>query len=191
MSFKKIPPKIQERRKRKEDGWQMGNLNVVRLKEYNSLHDPNMRHFFENKKVQSHLYRTGQIDRNGRVIDLDHNKSKLRILEKEFDRAEKIEEMRQKDELEMRYRVQKKRFAELERVRKEEVMEKLKHDRLLSKEIIETMKGSTSGGGSMVSKGPSITRNNDSLLDFHGSIEEAPITPYGQQDFYEGSVEGL
>ena len=190
MSFKKIPPKIQEYRRRKEDGWQMGNLNTVRLKEYNSLHDPNMRHFFENRKVQAHLYRTGQIDRNGRVIDLDRNKNKLRILEKEFDRAERIEEMRQKDELEMRYRVQKKRFAELERVRKEEVMEKLKHDRLLSKEIIETMKGSTSGGGSLVSKGPSITRNNDSLLDFHGSVEEAN-TPYGQQDFYEGSVEGL
>ena len=54
------------------------------LTAYNALYDPNMRHFFENSVVQSHLYRTGQIDKAGRVIDLDLNKSKLQIIEKEF-----------------------------------------------------------------------------------------------------------
>ena len=72
-------------------GWQMNDLGKVRLNEYNSLYDPNMRHFFENKKVQGHLYSTGQIDRHGRVIDLDKNKSKLHVLEREFERAELIE----------------------------------------------------------------------------------------------------
>jgi hypothetical protein len=65
------------------------------------------------------------------------------VLEREFDRAEKIEERRQSDEMEMRYRVQRKRFNELERVRKEEILHKLKHDRDLSKEIINTMRGSS------------------------------------------------
>ena len=104
-----------------------------------------MRHFFESKKVQSLLYNTGQIDKHGRVIDLDKNKSKLSILEREFDKAEKIEEMRYKDEMEMRYRVQRKRFNELEKIRKEEILQKLKADRDLSKEILTTMRSSLAG----------------------------------------------
>ena len=48
------------------------------LTSYNALYDPNMRHFFENSVIQSHLYRSGQIDKAGRVIDLDKNKSKVR-----------------------------------------------------------------------------------------------------------------
>ena len=166
-----------------EAGFAMGNLNTVKLREYNSLHDPNMRHFFENQKVQAHLYKTGQIDRHGRVIDLDKNKSKIRILEREFERAETIESRRQADEMEMRYRVQRKRFDELERVRKEEVLQKLKHDRMLSKEIITTMRSSTSGG---LSKTKKATKNKAPPaiggLDGEGSIEA--MTPYGTQDVF-------
>jgi len=134
-----------EKLKAREDGFNMSELNRVKLNEYNSLHDPNMRHFFENRRVQSLLYKTGQIDRHGRVINLEKNKSKLHILEREFERAEKVEERRQREEMEMRYRVQRKRFNELERVRKEEILQKLKHDRDLSKEILTTMRSSTSG----------------------------------------------
>ena len=61
-----------------------------------------MRHYFENKHTQYLLYKTGQIDKHGRVIDLEKNKSKLFILEKEFTTAEKLEEQRQKEEMEMR-----------------------------------------------------------------------------------------
>jgi len=168
-----------------EDGFSMGNLNAVKLREYNSLHDPNMRHFFENQKVQAHLYKTGQIDRHGRVIDLDKNKSKIHILEREFERAERIEERRQTDEMEMRYRVQRKRFEELERVRKEEVLHKLKHDRMLSKEIITTMRSSTSAG--LVQKKKSPKKKNAPLaiggFEGDGSVVEA-MTPYGQQDVF-------
>ena len=28
--------------------------------EYNALRDPNMRHYFQSRTVQSHLYRTGE-----------------------------------------------------------------------------------------------------------------------------------
>ncbi|RYY85990.1 hypothetical protein EON63_06560 [archaeon] len=86
----------------REKGFSLTGLQAVKLREYNALHDPNMRHFFEGKHNQYLLYRTGQIDSNGRVIDLDRNKSKLAILEREFKEAEKIEEKRQREEQEMR-----------------------------------------------------------------------------------------
>ena len=187
-----------ERRKR-ENGWQMNDLGKVKLNEYNSLYDPNMRHFFENKKVQSHLYKTGQIDRHGRVIDLDKNKSKLHVLEREFERAERIEECRQKDELEMRYRVQRKRFNELEKVRKEEILQKLKHDRELSKEIILTMRSGSSAATSTKSKkvGTISSSHGDSFM----SAGSQAITPYDRGAILEdsqydgavggGSIEGL
>lgn len=175
--------KDEERLRLKEQGFQMGNLNTVRLKEYNSLYDANMRHFFENKNVQSLLYKTGQIDRHGRVIDIDKNKSKILILEREFARAEMMEERRQKDEMEMRYRVQRKRFNELERVRKEEILHKLKHDRDLSKEIISTMRSSTSGTVSIPPTRDSMSRSLGNSLT--GSVD------YGKEGFFitnEGSL---
>ena len=73
-----------------------------KLGEYNALVDPNMRHHFENNKLQRLLYETGQIDRHGRVIDMRKNIGKLHILDREFTRAEQIEEQRRKEELEMR-----------------------------------------------------------------------------------------
>lgn len=131
---------------KRERGFQLTGLQSFQLKEYNALHDPNMRHFFESKNNQYLLYRTGQIDSNGRVIELDKNKSKLFILEREFKEAERIEERRQKEEMEMRYRVQRKRFNELEKMRKLEILEKLKAERDLSKEIVATLRLSATGG---------------------------------------------
>ena len=43
-----------------------------------------------------------QIDKDGRVIDLERNKGKLKIIEQEFKSAERIEHWRQKEEEEMR-----------------------------------------------------------------------------------------
>ncbi len=89
-------------KKSREEGFNCRNLGSYNLPSYNALYDPNMRHFFENENTQRLLYQSGQIDKHGRVIDLEKNKSKLFILEKEFKTAEKIEERRQKEELEMR-----------------------------------------------------------------------------------------
>lgn len=75
-----------------------------KMTSYNALYDGNMRHFFENSVVQSHLYRTGQIDKAGRVIDLDKNASKLHIIEKEFQNAERAEGRRQRDEEEVSHK---------------------------------------------------------------------------------------
>jgi hypothetical protein len=126
--------------KAREAGFDMSNIGEP-LSPYDALNDPNMRHFFENRKVQTHLYNTGQIDRHGRVIDQIRAKGKLAILEREFREAQKVEERRYKEEMEMRYRVQRKRFMELERTRKAEILQKLKADHVLSKEILAVMKG--------------------------------------------------
>ena len=96
---KHIPQEILEK---KEKGFDMNNLQSFKLKEYNALHDPNMRHFFESKNNQMLLYRTGQIDKHGRVIDYEKNKSKLNILEREFKEAERVESKRITEEQEMR-----------------------------------------------------------------------------------------
>jgi len=106
------------------------------LNEYNALHDTNMRHYFENPVVQKHLYKTGQIDRSGRVVDLDKNKSKLHIIDQEFRHAERLEEQRRQEEEDMRARVQQKRFAALEKARSDEALRKLKDDKTLRKEIM-------------------------------------------------------
>jgi hypothetical protein len=147
-----------------------------------------MRHFFENKTTQKHLLTTGQvgpsswdaskaeeahiicslfhqIDRNGRVIDLEKNKSKLHIIEQEFKSAERIEYWRQKEEEDMRvsrhsvvavlipttslivptalqYRVQQKRHAALERARSQDKLAKLKEDRSIRREIVSATRES-------------------------------------------------
>lgn len=140
-----IRNKKQERMKKKEHGWNLQNIGSFKLPEYNALFDPNMRHFFENSKIQNHLYNSGQIDRHGRCINLDKNKDKIAILEREFLSAEVAEEKRMKDEMEMRYRVQRKRFNDLEKTRKEEILDKLKMDRAISKEIIAIMTATNAG----------------------------------------------
>lgn len=144
MNNKKIL--LQDRMEKREQGFSVSGLQSVRLNEYNALYDPNMRHFFESKHNQNLLYRTGQIDSHGRVIDYEKNKSKLHILEREFKEAEKVEEKRQQEEREMRHRVQRKRFNELERAKKSEILERLKAERELSNEIINTLKMSATGG---------------------------------------------
>ena len=132
-----------EKKKSRESGFDLSSVPHCKLKEYNALADPNMRHFFENKKIQQLLYTTGQIDMHGRIIDPAKNKSKVNILEREFLEAEKVEEKRLREEMEMRYRVQRKRFSDLERTRREDMLLKVKMDRELSKEIINTLKSAT------------------------------------------------
>jgi hypothetical protein len=45
-----------------------------------------------------------QIDRFGRIIDIDRNKGKLNIIEQEFKSAERAEQQRQREEEEARVR---------------------------------------------------------------------------------------
>jgi hypothetical protein len=178
-----IRNKKADRLKAREDGWNLQNPSSFKLKEYNALFDPNMRHFFENSKIQNHLYNSGQIDRHGRCIDLQKNKDKIAILEREFQAAELAEEKRMKEELEMRYRVQRKRFADLEKTRKEEILEKLKMDRAISKEIIAIMTatnagnlqntGKLTGGSKRSNKSTSLSRIENSESRDSGILQNS------------------
>ena len=86
----------QNKLKKMESGFEVpARLGMKMRDEYNALHDPNMRHYFESQHVQGLLFSTGQIDKHGRVIDLDRQKSKLNILSREFLIAQKTEERRQ------------------------------------------------------------------------------------------------
>jgi len=123
----------------------MTTLAKAKLPQYNALYDNNLRHFFENKNIQSHLYQTGMIDRGGRVVDIDRHKSKLHIIDEEFKHAEKAEYWRQKEEQEMRKRVQVKRHLALEDARKTDRLGKMKEDRRIRQEIVAATR-ETSGG---------------------------------------------
>ena len=99
-------------------------------------YDGNLRHFFENRKIQGHLFNSGMIDQEGRVIDVTKNKSKLFIIEQEFKKAERQEYWRAKEESEMRRRVQKKRHETLDLSRRTNRMVKAKEDRRIAQEIL-------------------------------------------------------
>lgn len=116
------------------------------LPSYNALFDTNLRHFFENRRVQKHLYGTGLIDREGRIIDLEKNKAKLSIIEQEFRSAEREEELRSREEEEMRRRVQLKRHEALDKARLAERMMKMKEDRRIRREIVRVTRGEMMGG---------------------------------------------
>ena len=96
------PGGISRRHKALEEGFNASVGSATRMDDYNSLHDPNMRHYFENKGLQSLLYTTGQIDKHGRVIDVRRSKSKISVLEREFVAAQRIEARRQTEEADMR-----------------------------------------------------------------------------------------
>ena len=121
--------------KKREEGF-VSNVRNERVPQYSALSDVNLRHYFENRKLQKHLYSTGLIDRTGRVIDMERHKGKIAIIEQEFKYAEKAEYMRQKEENDMRQRVQKKRHSALDEARKLERMAKMKEDRRIRQEIV-------------------------------------------------------
>lgn len=84
---------------------------------------------------------TLQIDREGRIIDLEKNKAKLSIIEQEFKNAEAEEMARLREEDEMRKRVQKKRHEALDKARVAERMVKMKEDRQIRREIVRVTRG--------------------------------------------------
>ena len=71
----------------------------------------------------------GQIDKSGRVIDLEKNKSKIQTIEKEFLRAEKAEMRLMKDESDLRNSVKMKKLNCLEKSRRAERILRFKDER--------------------------------------------------------------
>jgi hypothetical protein len=154
--------------KRREQGFD-SNMHNQKLPEYNALADQNLRHYFENRRLQNHLYDVGMIDKSGRVIDPDKHKSKLSIIQQEFKHAEKAEVLKQKEEEEIRRRVQLRRHMALKDARKEERISKIKEDRKLTKQIVQAAREYSSSEGchssspGSMSKTSSASSNNRSF----------------------------
>ena len=109
---------------------------------YNAFTDQNMIQYFEKKGIQNHLWQTNQIQSNGSRIGFDKNtKSKLQIIEKQFQDAEKREAERLKEEEELRERIRAQRINDIERDRKAERVRQIKEDRMLHRKL-ESMKQS-------------------------------------------------
>ena len=123
----------------------LGRVAGPSLVQLRRIAGPEHAPLLENRSVQAHLYKTGQIDAAGRVIDMSKNASKFAIIEQEFKAAEKLEYWRKKEEAEMRHRVQMKRHEALARARRAEKMAKAKEDRRIRAEIVRCAKGITSG----------------------------------------------
>eukprot|EP00164_Ancoracysta_twista_P005618 GFYU01007703.1.p1 GENE.GFYU01007703.1~~GFYU01007703.1.p1 ORF type:complete len:247 (-),score=33.35 GFYU01007703.1:208-948(-) len=141
VSKRKPSPKKKRAQKQQQSvGRPDFNLSTTawKLHEYSSLTDGHLRHFFETPEHKKHLYKSGLIDKQGRVIDAEKNKSKLYIIEQEFKSAERAELQRKKDEEEMRRRIQLKRHEAIEQARNAERMAKLKEDRRRRQEYIRT-----------------------------------------------------
>ena len=85
----------------------------------------NLRHY-----LQAHLIHSGQIDRFGRIITLDHHR--LRVIENAIARAEEFEQRLEKEEDNMRHAIQHKRSREIDRWRDLESVARRREEKMLS-----------------------------------------------------------
>eukprot|EP00667_Euglena_gracilis_P015787 EG_transcript_16442 len=70
---------------------------------YSSLGDPHLRPYFGRPAIRSTLHSAGLLDRNGNVLDVEHGKGRIAVIEQEFRLLEEREEQQQhQDEVERR-----------------------------------------------------------------------------------------
>ena len=103
--------------KDRENGFNMDVGMRSNFPDYNELLDSNMRHYFENESIQNHLVKTGLINQFGRIISIDKQRTRLRVVENEIARTEKMNDMLQKEEGHVRLLVQLERARGIERQR--------------------------------------------------------------------------
>ncbi|CEG50088.1 uncharacterized protein PHALS_07815 [Plasmopara halstedii] len=132
--------------RRRENGFNLSGVHQDRLPYYNALLDRNLRHHFESRPLQSHLNELGLIDQCGRIVDLDKQKSKLFIIDQEFKLAEEAERKKQREEEELRRRVQLRRHDALCDAHQREKMMQLKEEKKIAREIVQVTKGYSFAG---------------------------------------------
>ena len=140
-SFKGTTAMKEEYIKSRENGFNLSGAQQDRLPAYNALVDRNLRHHFENRAIQGHLNQAGLIDTRGRIVDLERQKSKLSIIEQEFKLAEKMERRKEREEEEIRRRVQMRRHEAIQEARQRDMLQKVKEEKKIAKEIVQAAKG--------------------------------------------------
>jgi len=157
------------------------------IPDYSSLYDQDLRHYFDNRRTQKFLYKSGLIDRDGRVIDQGKNKSKLFVIEQEFKHAEKEEFWRLKEEAEFRRRIQIKRHEALEQARRTQRIADLKSERKARQHKITEAKygprGPPSYGAAKKSDRGSSTEEMEAYLK--SVFEQADVNNDGFLDHTE------
>jgi len=122
--------------KDREKGFDLRFSSTSRqLPQYNALRDVNMRNYFESQSVQKHLLESGQVDHFGRIVNLEKQRSRLRTIENEIERAERIQQLVDKDEGDVRYLVRKERFRVIDQNRRLENVERQKSERMMQMEL--------------------------------------------------------
>mmetsp|Transcript_8562 Transcript_8562/g.12597 ORF Transcript_8562/g.12597 Transcript_8562/m.12597 type:complete len:202 (-) Transcript_8562:646-1251(-) len=172
--------------KEREEGFDLDFGVRAKLPEYNALQDRNMRHYFENCSVQGHLCRTGQIDKSGRVINLEQNESKLFIIEREFERAEKMLQKQQKEEEDARNIVRLEKLRGIEQSKKESKVRRIKEDRRIQREIALVTKEAL-GIATLYN-----TADDSPLLSLplSSSSSSRIVTKKGERDIHVGGSSG-
>mmetsp|Transcript_14929 Transcript_14929/g.31713 ORF Transcript_14929/g.31713 Transcript_14929/m.31713 type:complete len:155 (-) Transcript_14929:236-700(-) len=132
---KKNEAYLKERERGFDLRFQPSSNSQQQLPEYNALRDVNMRNFFESEPVQKLLLDTGQVDPFGRIISLEKHRSRLRIIENEIERAERLQRVMEKDEDDARYLVRQERFGSIERKRRLEGVERRKSETKMQLEL--------------------------------------------------------
>lgn len=127
--------------RQRENGFNLSGVHQDRLPQYNALLDRNLRHHFESRPLQSHLNELGLIDQQGRIVDLDKQRSKLFIIDQEFKLAEEAERKKQREEEELRRRVHMRRHDALHDARQREKLMQLKEEKKIAREIVQAAKG--------------------------------------------------
>jgi hypothetical protein len=146
VSSKASSKKLEELLRQRESGFSLNGVHQEKLPDYNALVDRNLRHHFESRSVQKHLGSLGLVDQRGRIVDLDRQKSKLSIIEQEFKLAEQAERVREREEEEIRRRVQMKRHDAIKEARQREKLMQLKEEKKIAREIVQAAKGYSSVG---------------------------------------------
>jgi len=177
---KGVRKQVREMRER-EKGFSTAGCESTDIPEYNSLYDQNLRHYYDNRRTQQFLYKCGMIDREGRVIDQEKNKSKLFIIEQEFKHAEKEEFWRLKEEAEFRRRIQIKRHEALEQARRTQRISDLKAERKARRDRIAVAKYGPDGA-------PQYGKGSKSANGQMASTEE--MENYLQSVFEQADVNG-
>mmetsp|Transcript_58 Transcript_58/g.309 ORF Transcript_58/g.309 Transcript_58/m.309 type:complete len:193 (-) Transcript_58:1607-2185(-) len=77
-----------------------------------------------------------QINRAGQLIDLERNKRKIIILQKEFQKAEAAQLRKRKEEDDIREKVRKERFTLIEEIKRDELRRRIRDDRSIRREIV-------------------------------------------------------
>jgi hypothetical protein len=112
--------------RRREKGFNVSGIEKSTIPEYDPLFDTSLAHYFGSKNVRRHMYRSGLVDREGRILDVDKHRQKLQIIDQEFRLAEREELRLLQEEGYKRHARMMRKKTETEEMHRMEIIAKIK-----------------------------------------------------------------